>query len=448
MLLQIGRGASGPKPAQERAHDLVRQSYVFETTHGVHVLIVDGSRVYAIDDETATALRQDPANATHTLEQLGLIDPERPFITNDAPRSMAVRSLSLAIAQKCNLACTYCYAQEGSFGAGPRNMDREAALASLDLLFRDVAAGESVNLAFLGGEPLVNRPLLRECTERAAEMGQRRSVRTSFSITTNGTLVEPSDGDFFERHGFAVTISVDGVGETHDKQRPLRGGQGSYARILQSVRPLLGSQRRMQVSARVTVTPGNLRLRETLDTLLSLGFHSVGFSPMLHAPSGNDEMSQMALAEMLDQMIDCGEEFVRRTALGERYAFANLATAVQQIHKGTHRPYPCGAGGGYFGVAAGGDLHACHRFVEDPRGRLGDVFGGVDPAAQERWLAERHVHAQSPCSGCWARYLCGGGCHHEVIHRGRPACDYIRGWLDYSLKAYVRLRAEAPGYFA
>jgi uncharacterized protein len=40
---------------------------------------------------------------------------------------------------------------------------------------------------------------------------------------------------------------------------------------------------------------------------------------------------------------------------------------------------------------------------------------------------------------CWARYLCGGGCHHEVIARGRPACDYIRGWLHYCLGAYLRL---------
>jgi uncharacterized protein len=35
--------------------------------------------------------------------------------------------------------------------------------------------------------------------------------------------------------------------------------------------------------------------------------------------------------------------------------------------------------------------------------------------------------------------LCGGGCHHEVIHRGRPACDYIRGWLHYCLEAWLRL---------
>lgn len=231
------------------------------------------------------------------------------------------------------------------------------------------------------------------------------------------------------------------------QQRPLRGGQGSYARIIQNVRPLLAMQRRMQVSARVTVTPGNLRLRETLDELLSLGFHSVGFSPMLHAPSGQSEMNQKALVEMLEQMTECGEEMLRQTIAGKRYAFSNLATALQQIHKGTHRPYPCGAGGGYFGVAADGDLYACHRFVEDPKRELGDVWKGVNPEAQERWLAERHVHTQSPCSSCWARYLCGGGCHHEVIHRGRPACDYIRGWLDYSLKAYVRLRAEVPSYF-
>jgi uncharacterized protein len=444
MLVQLRTSAAKPHQTAEP----VRASHVFDTPHGAHVLVVDGSRVYSIDDAIAAELRADPANTTHRLEQLGLLDPQRPYITDAAPRSMAVRSLSLAIAQKCNLACTYCYAQEGSFGSEPRDMERDAALRSLDLLFRDVQAGERVNLAFLGGEPLVGRALLRECTERAAEMGARRAIPTGFSITTNGTLLEPSDAEFFERHGFAVTVSIDGIGEVHDRQRPLRGGQGSYARILERIRPLLAAQRRMQVSARVTVTPGNLRLRETLDELLSLGFHSVGFSPMLHAPSGRNEMDRGALAEMLAQMIECGEELVRRTITGQRYAFSNLATALQEIHKGTHRPYPCGAGGGYLGVAADGELYACHRFVEDPKGRLGDVQSGVDPAAQARWLEERHVHTQAPCSSCWARYQCGGGCHHEVIHRGRPACDYIRGWLDYSLKAYVRLRADAPGYFA
>ena len=52
-----------------------------------------------------------------------------------------------------------------------------------------------------------------------------------------------------------------------------------------NVRPLLGRQRKLQLSARVTVTPANLVLRETLEQLISEGFHSVGFSPLLSAPS-------------------------------------------------------------------------------------------------------------------------------------------------------------------
>jgi uncharacterized protein len=85
--------------------------------------------------------------------------------------------------------------------------------------------------------------------------------------------------------------------------------------------------------------------------------------------------------------------------------------------------------------------------VNDDEGEMGSLASGIDEERQSQWLANRHVHRQEPCSGCWARYLCSGGCHHEVIHRGRGACDYIRGWLHYSLQAYVRLLAARPDYF-
>ena len=68
-----------------------------------------------------------------------------------------------------------------------------------------------------------------------------------------------------------------------------------------------------------------------------------------------------------------------------------------------------------------------------------------DEVRRSAWLADRHVHTQEPCRNCWARYMCGGGCHHEVISRGRPACDYIRGWLHYCLDAYLRLSPAGLG---
>jgi len=198
----------------------------------------------------------------------------------------------------------------------------------------------------------------------------------------------------------------------------------------------------MQVSARVTVTPRNLSLRRTLDSFIAAGFHSVGFSPMLSAPAAAGEMQSGDLEIMLGEMIDCGREYERAMRGGRRYPFANMTNAMREIHRGTHRPYPCGAGAGYLGVSAEGELSACHRFVGDEAGAMGSLDDGIDTSRQADWLATRHVHRQEPCRSCWARYLCGGGCHHEVIGRGRPACDYIRGWLHYCLEAYLRLSAE------
>lgn len=414
--------------------------HLFEAGGVPHVLLPNGSRVFEIDEEMVNALEaalaEDSGAVPDVLARYGLTAPA--FVADEPPRAFATRALSLAVSQKCNLGCTYCYADGGSFGEAPRNMPLQVALDAVDGLLQDAKPDERYTLAFLGGEPLANRPVLRAAAIRAQSLAQSRGCKLGLSITTNGTLVTEDDAAFFDALAFAVTVSIDGFGAAHDRQRPFKDGRGSFDRIVERLRPLLAA-RRAQVTARVTVTPQNLALRETLDALLRLGFYGVGFSPMLKSPRGAGEMPAADLDRFLDEMIACGRECERRLAAGERYGFLNLLTALQEIHRGTHRPYPCGAGAGYVAASAEGALYACHRFVGEALAKMGTVADGVDSRRQSDWLAARHVHRQEPCRSCWARYLCGGGCHHEVIGRGRVACDYIRGWLQYCLQAYVRL---------
>ena len=425
-----------------------RDHLVFSTAQGPHLLLTEGSQLFRIDEALAERLRHaaGAADTRAVLAEQGL--GLRAFV-DDAPLvEPPLRALSLAVAERCNLGCTYCYAEGGSFGGRARAMDWPVAEAAVQRLFAEAKPGERVNLAFMGGEPLSNRDLVRRATVAAVQLAGERGVEVGFSITTNGTLLTEQDADFFERHGFAVTVSLDGVGAVHDRLRPTKGGRPSYERIVRNLQPLLERQRRMQVGARVTVTPDNLNLRETLDRFVEMGFWSVGFSPLLSAPSGQAELRPEDLARLLHEMVQCGHEFERRVAAGEPYPFANLMSALEEIHRGTHRPYPCGAGAGYFGVSADGGLYACHRFVGDEARAMGHVQQGVDRPRQALWLSQRRVETQEPCGSCWARYLCGGGCHYEALHRGRPACDYIRGWLEYALGVYVRLRAEKPAVFA
>jgi len=439
--------------AQQAAHasrPLSAQIHLLANGAESQLLVVNGSRLYNVPAALAarfeTALINRDENLVDALlAENGLLSP--PAI-NDRPLSdPPPHALSLAIAQKCNLGCGYCYAQQGGFGGPAKNMAQSTATAAVDWLLNNTSPGGKINLAFLGGEPLANRAVLRATTEYAAEQAAAQGFKLGFSITTNGTLLNADDADFFETHGFAVTVSLDGTREIHDRLRPFKGGAGSFEHIIARTAPLLERQKRMQVSARVTVTPRNLDLPSTLDAFIGMGFHSVGFSPLLNAPESRDEMDVGHLTELLEAMIACGLAFEQQTLQGRRYPFANLLGALRELHRGTHRPYPCGAGAGYLGVSAEGSLSACHRFVDAEAGQLGDLTLGLDASRQNRWLADRHVHIQEPCRQCWARYLCGGGCHHEVLARGRAACDYIRGWLHYALQAYGRLSKLNPAGF-
>ena len=100
------------------------------------------------------------------MTELGLDAP--PAIDDRPLENPPIHALSLAVAQKCNLGCTYCYAQQGTFGGPPKSMPAETARRSIDLLLDGHAAGSRVTLAFLGGEPLANRPVIRDATRYAA----------------------------------------------------------------------------------------------------------------------------------------------------------------------------------------------------------------------------------------------------------------------------------------
>ncbi|MCA0244835.1 MAG: SPASM domain-containing protein [Proteobacteria bacterium] len=449
-------------PAAARTHG-GSALHRFDTAAGAHLLVVDGSRVYDLPPAEAAAadraLAAGPAAEQALLARLNLA-AARPAVVDDDIGTPPVTALALNIAEHCNLGCGYCYADGGSFGQAPRReaMGWAVAQAAVDRLVGGLAPGATARLAFMGGEPLLARALLRRATEYAGEACARRGLRLQLALTTNATRLTDDDAAFFAHHGFAVTVSLDGSAALNDRLRPRRGGGGSHAQVLARLPALLARQGeaalpgrpRLRASARITVTPLHRALRGDVEHLIGLGFAAVGVAPSLVAADAALRIADGGFAELLAQIVDVADACERqllRDGKPDAYPFANLLDALRELHRGTHRPLPCGAGAGYLGVAADGALHACHRFIGDDAARFGDLGRGIDDQARGAWLAQRHVHRQQPCASCWARYLCGGGCHHEVLHRGRAACDFIRGWLDHCLRSYARLSDARPELF-
>ncbi|MGW7607584.1 radical SAM protein [Streptomyces sp. NPDC054766] len=438
-----GPGGGPPGPATELR--------VFRSAHGAHLFVADGSRVYDLPEETAARLERWTAAPEGSLaglaEELALpLWPERRIDgTPAAPPPLS--SISLNVMQACNLSCGHCYADEGRFGGSARAMPRSTAFAAVDRLLAEAAPGADVVVGFMGGEPLLARDLVHETVRYAERAGAAAGHPVRFALTTNLTTVRPEDARLFAEHPFTVTVSLDGDRAGHDALRRAPGGASAYDRLRTGLAVLARHGRPRQLSARVSVTPYTGRLRDVLEHGIELGFDEVGFAAVVSAPDPAYEITAETFGGFLERMVECGESALRELSAGRHYPFGNFQTAMRQLHRGTHRPYPCGAGAGYLSASAEGGLYACHRLVDDPAFAMGSVAGGSDRAARQAHLNDRHVDRAEPCRSCWARYLCGGGCYHEVSRRGRPGCDYIRGWLAFCLRAYVELSQAAPEFF-
>jgi uncharacterized protein len=402
------------------------------------IFVVETSSIYSIAPE----LLEDSPDV---LAEISSLSPcAGPPVLSVEPSPTAI---SLNIAQSCNLACSYCYADEGRFGGTARMMPGDVAFRALQRLFEE-ARSNTVTVGFIGGEPLLNRPVLHSCVEYASGLSKQFGIRVTFGITTNGTLFDETDIGLFRKYPFAVTVSLDGSRPLNDNQRPSKNGTSSFLATANGIAPLLKEPGRSRIAARATITRNNLDVAAHIAELAAVGFSEIGVSPLRTSATAGLALRDDDWSEFLLEMKRAASLEWERVRTGNSFRFSNLAIALKQLHRGSCKPLPCGAATNYVSVNAAGEYFACHRTIDDRRFRLGDLETGPSIEERRRFAASRHVDLQEPCNSCWARYLCGGGCHAEVLSAGRSGCDYIRGWLDFCIGLYPIVLRDRPDFFA
>lgn len=416
----------------------------FSSPHGEHLLVIPHSRIFDLTRDGAVAFDQgldgDAAAAIGAILD-GLGEPEEGEVALENVVAPAPQALSLNVSSSCNLSCSYCYAARGSFdGVQPDPMSWDTARGAIDALLARADAAFPITIGFLGGEPFANRALIHRSIQYAAEQGQLKGLDVRFSVTTNGTLLRPDDIALIRANRLAVTISIDGGTFVQDRQRPggARRSRGSFASLVRAAAPLLADPGRAQIAARATVTRHDFELQQRFEDILALGFAEVGFSPLRMDKGGGDALADSDWQTYLNALTNVARGELERARRGQSIRLSNFAIALKQIARGASSPYPCGAGGGYFSVAADGRWYACHRAIGSAKFEMGDNRG-LDELRRSVFLEEHHVHAQTACRVCWARYLCSGSCHQEATARSDSSCGFVRGWLGFCLSAYCEL---------
>lgn len=427
--------------------------------------LIDAARDGARDAAELVAFlapRHEPARVRaliHELTRMEVLQPSgalRPI----NPASIRVQSTPLStvvlnVNTGCNLHCTYCYKEDLAVPREGRRMDFVTAARSIDLLFREGAARDRLDVVFFGGEPLTNLPLIREVVAYTEALAAQRQRRVEFSLTTNATLLDEKLVDWLDEHRFGLSVSMDGPQALHDRHRRTVGGQGTYATVSRKVRMLLDRYRSKPVGARVTLGHGNTDVEEIHEHLRGdFGFHEVGYAPVTSAEDAGHALTDRELADVHAAFERLGEDY-RRAALEDRNnGFSNMHQLMTDLYEGRRKSVPCGAGIGMLAVDADGDLNLCHRFTGSDLPTFGNVTSGIDQEALASFVERAIDREGTHCSTCRIRNLCAGGCYHEAYarfgdphHRTYHYCSLLRRWVDFGVRIFADIQNRNPAFF-
>jgi uncharacterized protein len=363
------------------------------------------------------------------------------------PQSVSIYNLYLNLSEGCNLRCEYCFTPAGSPGAAA-NMPREVAQTSIVRLARwwhEHPSTRVANITFFGGEPLLNREVLRHTVYFADEWSRAYGVPFSYSISTNGTLVTDDDLKFFRDNRIFVWFSIDGPPEIHDRHRPFRkGGQSSHDLAIRNAAAALRTMPEYRVGVRATLSSGYGKLSRVVDYLATQGFRIVSTSG---AEPNHKDRRFLSPEDFgaFDQDLDESASILLHWRSRGLRSFP-LDQDLASLEKGPAGRFICDAGRGSLTVDPNGQLYPCHRFVGDSRFMLGDVHGEFDLTLCEEFAKLEYSKIQG-CRTCWARKFCLGCCAGASIAAGLPLghpyvqhCEARKRYALISLKCAADLR--------
>ncbi|MBF0467605.1 MAG: 12,18-didecarboxysiroheme deacetylase [Desulfamplus sp.] len=348
--------------------------------------------------------------------------------------------------KRCNLRCVHCYAQSEDISYD-NELTHEQSIAMID----DLAQFGAPVLLLSGGEPLVH-PRLAEYAEYAVKKGMRAV------ISTNGTLITKEKAKILKEIGLSyVGISLDGLEETHDK---FRGIKGSFQKALQGIRNC--QEAGIKVGLRFTINkrnvheiPGIFDLLEKMDIPRACFYHLV-YSGRASSIA-NEDLSHEETRKALDLIMARTRDLHDRNLPKEILTVDNHADGpylylkllkddpiraaevleLLQMNEGNN------SGRGFGCISWNGDVHPDQFWREKCLGNIKDrPFSEIWTDTGNDFLMklkDKKSHVGGRCADCRWLGICGGNfrARAESI-KGDPWDEDPACYLtDYEIKKEI-----------
>jgi uncharacterized protein len=405
----------------------------------------------ADDTELDPELDGEARDAIALLSENGFLVPDRDadrrslsqFFTSLRTDTSQLRVTVLTTLQ-CNFACDYCFqGDHGDYNKTAAKMTLETSARVAEWIERELdrLSPESFVLTFFGGEPLLNLPVMYDLAERAWRASQARGTVLYINVITNGLLLTPDVVDRLQPFGLnGVKITLDGDKDTHNRMRPLRGGQGTFDRIVENIR---------RVADRCAISIGGNFDESSVDSYPALldflkeqdfsgSLKKVAFKPIVRATpapkgilplipvnangkplkgtcmttAGSGGSSVCDTCHFVDDQVD----FLREETKARGFK------TVDGVHMGPceiHKEHA-------HTIGPDGSLYACPGFTGEATLSTGHIDGRQDSWRETSRQRFDTLAAWKDCGDCAFIPVCAGGCsvasHTELGDMNTPTC--------------------------
>ena len=371
------------------------------------------------------------------------------YIDSFKNRQPVVKALCLHIAHDCNLACQYCFAEEGEYHGRRALMSFEVGKKALDFLVANSGSRRNLEVDFFGGEPLMNWEVVKQLVEYGRSIEEANNKKFRFTLTTNGVLLNDEIHDFVNKEMGNIVLSTDGRKEVHDRMRPFRNGKGSYDLIMPKFKKVAESRNQTNYYVRGTFTHYNLDFSNDVLSLADQGFKQISVEPVVASPEDGYALRSEDLPQIFEEYDKLAVEMIKREKEGRGFNFFHFMidlTGGPCVYK---RLSGCGSGTEYLAVTPWGDLYPCHQFVGNEDFLLGNVDDGIVKKNICEEFKQCNVYSKPKCKDCFAKLFCSGGCaansynfHGNINDSYEVGCEMERKRVECAIMIKAALADE------
>jgi uncharacterized protein len=323
----------------------------------------------------------------------------------------------------CNFACSYCYQDEYAPAEGLLSKE---IVDSFFTYIQTKFAGKRKYITLFGGEPLLNSVKQKELI--AYLIKQAHISQIDVCVVTNGyTLVEYIEilkqGSIRE-----IQITLDGTADIHNSRRFLKGGNGTFDKIVQGIDVCLANK--ITVNLRMVIDKENINnLPELARFAIDKGWTASEYFKTQIGRNYELHHCQSAPQKLFD-----------RVSLYEKlYELIKLAPHIVEFYKPAYSvsrfladngslPDPlfdsCPACKSEWAFDYTGHIYPCTATVGKADESLGTFYPKVssDENQIDAW-AMRDVTAIPECKDCSLQLACGGGCGAVAKNKSGKICS-------------------------